>query len=153
MKVFSILFLFCWCINISGQESLPDSIDFYIPYSETVGDWDTEGWTDVVWSEDPNLHSLLNPSLVNFLELYEEYETQCFNDSTEQCFNYYKDYYLFGSALDSLGVGEKYKTPCSKNNFDLGISINYLGTGKEWVHVQPSFLGFIKYLKDKMRKL
>lgn len=153
MKVFSILFIFCWCVNIYGQESITDSTYFdltdityttSIPYVDSASVELGDEWMYLMY---------FNPNLVEFLELFEEYETQCFNDSTKQCFNYYQTtYYLPGSALYSLGVGEDYKVPCSKHDYDLGIDMNYKGTHKEWVHVQPSFIGFIKFLKERMRK-
>ena len=73
------------------------------------------------------------------VELYQEYETQCWNDSMKQCFNYYRNYYVFSDSLEH----ENYKTPCSKHDYDLGIDGNYTGTHEEWVHVKPSFVGFI----------
>ncbi len=90
---------------------------------------------------------LWSQNISKLLELYEEYETRCFNDSTKQCFNYYSNFHLTGSALDSL-VFENYKTPCTKYDYDLGISMNYRGTHEEWIHVQPSFIGFMQYLKE-----
>jgi len=127
-KSIMVSFLFCWCINIYGQESITDATiisDMYWPY--------------------------FNPAILELIELYEEYETECFNDSTEQCFNYYRTYHLFGSALDSLEF-ENYKTPCGNFDYDLGIDASYRGTHEEWVHVQPSFIGFMQYLKKKRNK-
>jgi len=137
-KLIMFLFLFCWCINIYGQESLTDTTEF----------------SDITWTKDnvkssgDILYPWLDPIWVDFVKLYEEYETHCFNDSTKQCFNYYTNYYLAGSALDSLAVGENYKTLCSESDFDLGINMNYAGTHEEWIHVQPKFIGFMQYLKE-----
>ena len=135
-KLIMISFLFCWCINIYGQESITDTI------MADVTDYIT------VVSPSDIFYPWLDPIWVDFVKLYEEYETECFNDSTEQCFNHYRDFHLIGSALDSL-VFEDRKTPCGKYDYDLGSDDGWMGTHKEWVHVQPSFIGFMRYLKKK----
>ena len=129
------MFLFCWCINIYGQESLTDTTFIYTDVT-TIGTTDWPGF-------------YFNPTIVELIELYEEYETFCFNDSTKQCFNYYRNYHFRGAFFDSL-VFEDRKTPCSKYDYDLGIEMDYLGTHEEWVHVQPSFIGFMQYFKNKI---
>ena len=148
-KLIMILVLFCWCINIYGQESITDTTEILSDVT------DLTGGTDIDWKFDPFETTFiytdvtdmpwayLYPSIVELIELYEEYETQCFNDSTELCFNYYfRIYHLIGDSLS-------YKIPCTKNDMDLEIDVSYTGTGEEWVHVQPSFIGFMQYLKKK----
>ena len=128
-KLIMILVLFCWCINIYGQESITDTTEITVMTTE--------------WIQSDATIDMLTYYLNTLIELYEEYETQCFNDSTELCFNYYfRIYHLIGDSLS-------YKIPCTKNDMDLEIDVSYTGTGEEWVHVQPSFIGFMQYLKKK----
>jgi len=119
----SILFLFCWCLNIYGQESLTDSTAFI--------------YTDVIYYVDYQ-STFINPKILEFIKFYEKYETECFNDSTKQCFNYF-------TYLNLI----YYKTPCSKGDIDLRSGV-FIETGEEWVHVQPSFIGFMQWMKKRI---
>jgi len=132
-KLIMFSFLFFWCINIYGQESTTDTTDIL----------SDSNYVTVVSPVD-FFYPWLDPTWVAYVQLYEQYETQCFNDSTKQCFNYYGTFYFRGDLMPS----GKYKTPCTKSDMDLGIDMNYTGTGEEWVHIQPSFIGFMQYLKE-----
>jgi hypothetical protein len=67
--------------------------------------------------------------------LFYSYKKDCYNDSTKQCVNVY------------LIESGEYYTPCSKHDFDLGFNSNYKETKEIWTHKQPSFEGFMEYIK------
>ncbi len=80
-----------------------------------------------------------------FLLLYDQYDKECYADSSLDCF---QEYWL----IQSDNYEETYRVPCSSLDFDLGINSNYKGQVEMWTHREPTFKGFIKYLRTKQDK-
>lgn len=95
---------------------------------------------EVVFSTEQLDSLFIYDVLKIIVTFYEEYERECWNDSTEQCFNYYD------SGFD------KFKSPCSASDMDLEANSAFWRTAKEWIHKEPSFIDFMGYLKRKNKK-
>ena len=74
---------------------------------------------------------------LKLLKVLEQYEQECYADSTLECFLVY--------VYDQDTAYQR----CSKfNMIDPGINPNYQGSRKIWAHREPTFNGFIKFLKE-----
>lgn len=140
MKIRLMIFILLICVlPVRAQEErepLPDQFTTkkrVFAYNSAIHIFE-EGKSNSLYKDEYVLRVLLG--------LYEEYEKECWNDSTEQCFNYYE----FGGGLYA-----DFKTPCSEYDYDLGINAGYKGTHKEWIHREPTFQDFMAYLKRKIK--
>ncbi len=71
-----------------------------------------------------------------------EYQEACYNDSSLQCFNIY----MYGKGITYV--------PCAESDMDLGFNPAFRGTTELWIHSQPTFEGFIEFIKVvKYRRL
>lgn len=81
--------------------------------------------------------------IVEFLELYQQYETWCWNDSTLIISGGGQSYYP-ETSLDSLGRKVLDLTEI------IAVDAVYV-IKKEWVHKEQSFSGFVTWLKKSSK--
>lgn len=78
--------------------------------------------------------------ITNLLMLYDEYEQECYIDSTEVIFAIYKNW----------DTGETFRAIYSSK---AGVSIyNLIEVETDYIHRKPTFVGFIEFLKIKTNK-
>ena len=76
---------------------------------------------------------------VVIVKLYDAYAKECYADSTTQTYNIY------------IRNGHKYYALPSSEDVDLGIDVDYRGQEQVWEHKQPTFSGFIEFLRSKIK--
>lgn len=109
-KLVLTFFMINASLVVQAQETLSDTISWYgSDGSLTTGLTDL---TDLTWPQ-------YSWAIVELLELYKEYEAECWNDSS------FVGYWDFAWVGDSTWVTET------------------------WVHKEPKFGGFMQYLKEQ----
>ena len=100
-------------------------------------EWDiTEVPALMLYDSDSNVLTFYqNFTVINLLALYQEYEMECYNDSS---LNYYEFYNYQGKEYKSKG-----------HSLDPGFDPGYIGGRKIWTHKQPTFQGFMEFLERK----
>ena len=126
-KLIVFSFLFCWCSNSYGQKSVTDSTN-YLDVTQSISITTGILYSDQIW--------------IDLIELYEIYETECFNDSTLIISGGGPKVYTPKPTLDSLGRKVLDMTEI------ISVPAVYI-IRKKWVHLQPSFIGFMQYLKEQ----
>ena len=124
-----------------GQEANrePKPGDFF--YSDSAKTW---MWVGIDGTYHPFEDYYIRTPKPSFkgklVELLTDYEQECYADSSLECFLKYKSYFS----------NKVLYTPCTNiNMFDPGFDPNYIGKVEIWTHREPTFKGFIKYLKEK----
>ena len=121
MKTLLTLILIITTIGMMGQEWETDSTEIKLP---------------VITLKCYNSASKTTPIEDGLFKLLTKYQTECYNDSTEVTYDWFE--------FD----GKRYSwTP----TIDPGINPNYIGTWAIWEHRQPTFTGFIQWLKERSK--
>ena len=78
-------------------------------------------------------------AIKHFLTLYDQYKEACYNDSTEVTFGYFRSW-------DFCGEFKAVYEPRSDE-----ISFNLIRTEQGYTHAEPTFTGFMEFIKEKQR--
>jgi len=95
--------------------------------------------TIVVYREPP-----FSEYILELIELYQEYEKMCWNDSTLIISGGSSTNYSVPTLIDSLGRKVIDLTEIVTMNADYVIK-------REWIHKEPSFSDFVSWLKEKTK--
>ena len=128
--IFTILILFS--LGVSGQNDTVLSIingdTVFAIYSKPFSTPD-KVFIGAEWDITP-----ISPMEDELLWLLDQYSTECYNDSVyETCYEFIKDH--------------DYGTEFSGGTITMG----YMGSIDRWVHKEPTFIGFIEWLKERQQ--
>ncbi|MFA5772920.1 MAG: hypothetical protein WC974_09345 [Thermoplasmata archaeon] len=139
MKTLLMFFILCFAIEAQTVEIIADSNGRnVIGRTHTV----RVGTTAPIYPIDfmdgnGKHHDVIKEALINLLTNYQD---ECYADSTEECFNVY------------VYDGKEAFQHCSNHDIDLGFNPAYKETRNIWTHKEPTFIGFIEWLKKESNK-
>ncbi len=124
--MFKLVFLTVFMVvQLEAQESISDTIK---------GDF-TETWIEYVNPSCVKTRNFSHSLIAELLELYDEYETQCCDDST---------------LVETIEENSGYVMSCLVNGCTQDHSEpDYLVIRSVWVENDPTFRGFMQYLRNK----
>lgn len=130
MKTTLLIFISILPLLMSGQDTTITATNDYSHYRIKFAGTNKPGEITTVYWSFPQKETNINITAA----LLFEYETECFNDSTEVTYDFYK------RGDDTLSA-----VP----NIDPGFWHGYLGRWSIYEHKEPTFKDFINWLHKK----
>ena len=131
--VISFMLILILCNSVAIGQVKSDILEFKdcVKLSESLPLVSIDGNTVTIYQ---------NFTILNLLSLYEKYEEECYNDSTKVLFGYFYNY----------ETGKEFKIIYEPKD-DLMMA-NFVRTEHGYIHREPTFNGFIVFLRQQLKK-